>query len=255
MLADLAYFSLLEITDASKHRAFNAYHQLDHRPENLALPGVVWGDRWVVSPDCAALASGSDAELRRKNYITMYWFADPAERSMREWIELGDRTFEWGRRPGTDYERREMFAVMPVKGYVHPRVLVSADALPFRPVRGVHVTVLAVPGPRTAAAEAAFAWYDRVGIPDLLSCPGVAGAWTFTNVGAVFDPPGAPGRNTIRVHVLFLDEDPVEVTAGIDSQKAQWALTGDYAKVGGVLVERLCTPLRAITPWQWDWFE
>ena len=56
MLARKAFFSFTGINDPAKHRDYNEWHQLDHRPENLALPGVVWGERWVHSPDCAAVA-------------------------------------------------------------------------------------------------------------------------------------------------------------------------------------------------------
>ena len=249
MLAKRAFFSFLELTDRSRHQEFNEYHQLDHRPENLALPGVVWGERWVRSPDCAALSSGGDAELGRINYVAMYWFRDPVEESVAEWVELGDLAFQWGRRPETDWARREVGFFRPLKGYVNPRVLVSPDALPFRPVRGMHISILEVPEPRSSAAEAAFRWYDRTHIPDLVACPGVAGAWTFSRNQTGSGQPG------LRVHLLFLDEDPLEVLAGIDQRRKEWAAEGRMHDLDGVIEERLSTPLRTITPWQWDWFD
>jgi hypothetical protein len=255
VLAKKAFFSFLELTDRSKHREFNEYHQLDHRPENLALPGVVWGDRWVRSPDCAEVSSGSDEDLARINYVAMYWFADPVEASLAEWTELGELAFQWGRRPETDYAQRDIGFFRPLKGYVNPRVLVSADALPFRPVRGMHVTCLEVRQPRTSAAEAAFAWYDRVHIPDLVSCPGVAGAWTFSSDGSSFDREGRSIAPGLRVHLLYLDEDPLEVMAGIDQRRKEWDAAGRIPDLDGVIEERLSTPLRPITPWQWDWFD
>ncbi|ANH36663.1 hypothetical protein I601_0209 [Nocardioides dokdonensis FR1436] len=46
---DLVFFSFIRLEEGSAedHRAYNRWHQLDHRPENLALPGVAWGDRPV----------------------------------------------------------------------------------------------------------------------------------------------------------------------------------------------------------------
>ena len=47
MFASRTYFSLSVIEHADRHLDHNLWHQLDHRPENLLLPGVAWGDRWV----------------------------------------------------------------------------------------------------------------------------------------------------------------------------------------------------------------
>lgn len=251
MLANRTFFSFLELTDPTKHREFNEYHQLDHRPENLALPGVVWGDRWVRTPDCAAASTGSDGVLDQIHYVAMYWFAEPLAQTMTEWVQLGTSAFQWGRRPDTDYARRETGFFRPLKGYVNPRVLVSADALPFRPVRGLHVTYLRVAEPGTSAAERAFGWYDRVEIPNLVACPGVAGAWTFTS--DYFGPGSeAPGhRRDLRVHLLYLDEDPLEVLDGIEKRRSEW----DGFDLDGVIEQRIATPLRPIVPWEWDWFD
>jgi hypothetical protein len=38
-------FAALDGAGLDDHRRYNEWHQLDHRPENLALPGVAWGDR------------------------------------------------------------------------------------------------------------------------------------------------------------------------------------------------------------------
>jgi hypothetical protein len=255
MLAKRAFFSFLELTDPTKHKEFNEYHQLDHRPENLALPGVAWGDRWVIPPDCAELTTGSDEAMTRIQYVAMYWFADPVDQSQAEWVELGALACQWGRRPETDWARRDVGFFRPLKGYVNPRVLVSADALPFRPVRGMHVTCVRVLEPGTSAAERAFAWYDRVHIPDLLTCRGVAGAWTFSSDATSFDREGRSVGAGLRVHVLYLDQDPLEVVADIAQRTKEWEAAGRMMDLDGVIDERLATPLRPITPWQWDWFD
>ena len=57
----LSFFSFAEMTDPSQHRTFNEYHQLDHRPANLALPGIYWGERFVRTPPCAAASEAPDA--------------------------------------------------------------------------------------------------------------------------------------------------------------------------------------------------
>ena len=90
MFAARAFFSVMGVTDPSKHRVYNEYHQLDHRPENLALPGVAWGDRWVRSPDCAAASVGSDRDFDDSHYMAMYFLREPLEQNTKAWIELGE---------------------------------------------------------------------------------------------------------------------------------------------------------------------
>ena len=48
------FFSFTEITDPTAHAAYNAWHQLDHLPEQYPLTGIVYGQRWVSTPACRA---------------------------------------------------------------------------------------------------------------------------------------------------------------------------------------------------------
>jgi hypothetical protein len=81
-----------------------------------------------------------------------------------------------------------------VKTYAAPEVQIDADAIPYRPNRGVFITAQdAVEGP---ALDEARRWYDQVHIPELLAVRGMVGCWCFEN---------ADGR-TIRVY--WLEEDP-----------------------------------------------
>jgi hypothetical protein len=65
-------------------------------------------------------------------------------------------------------------------------VLVSAEAVPYRPNKGIHVVVQTV---------------DRPGPPigEWCATPGVAGAWTFAD-------------DTHRISVAWLDDEPLAVT-------------------------------------------
>ncbi|MFE8013856.1 hypothetical protein ACFU3O_14080 [Streptomyces antibioticus] len=254
MFSPLAFFSFVRLTDPSHHREYNEWHQLDHRPENLALPGVVWGERWARTPDCAEVTHTADERYADLDFIAMYWFREPAERSVAEWTELGERSFQWGRRPELAYVKRPFLSFFtPVKGYAAPRALVSAEALPFRPNLGIRLTLTEVTEPRSLASERAFRWHDSVGMPGLLDIPGVAGGWTFsfaysqrpaTDAGA--DRPD-PAPASLRL--LYLDEDPVQVEKEIRAKEAAWEREGGPGAAEEVL---LSGPLRAITPWQ-DW--
>jgi hypothetical protein len=256
MLARKSFFSFVELTDPSRHREYNEYHQLDHRPANLALRSVVWGDRWVRSPDCRARSSATDDRLDGVHYVAMYWFAEPLDESLKEWQELGERSFQWGRKPDTDWSRRKVGSFVPLQGYVHPRVRVSTDVLPFRPVRGMHLTVTRIAEPHAGATEKVYSWYDRTRIPDLVSCPGVAGAWTFysewTTIGT------AEERDTLgrfRLTLLYLDEEPAVFLDERDRRLPEWERDGRGFDTSAVETVLLDTPLRPIEPWRWDWFD
>ena len=256
MLAARTFFSFLELTDPARHREFNAYHQLDHRPANLALPGVVWGDRWVRTPECAATSGAAEGALGRIHYVAMYWFADPVEESVNEWNELGRRAFQQGRMPGAGWTRRDVGFFRPAQGYVSPRVRVSADVLPFRPVRGMHLTVSRMTDPHGAATEEAYSWYDRVHIPDLLTCDGVAGAWTFySDWTTLLDAEQRRTPGGIRVTLLYLDGDPAAFRRDRAAREQQWRAAGRMLDTSAVEHRLLDTTLHAIAPWEWDWFD
>jgi hypothetical protein len=255
MQAEKVFVAFTEV-EPGRHRDYNTWHQLDHRPENLALPGVIWGERWVRSPDCAKVSHGDDDSLTSCHYVTMYWFRAPVETAWAEWLDLGARSYQWGRRPELPYVKRPFGKpFVPVRGYVHPRVLVSADVLPLRPNRGVYITVSEVSGD-TVAVEELFEWYNEVRIPDWLSCRGVAGAWTLVSEEEFRGHrPGQPSPTSTRATVLFFDEDPVDVVAEIESHTAEWAKSGRDRDVTKLERVRFASPLRSIVPWQWDWFD
>ena len=252
MLARKAFFSIMGVTDPAHHQTYNAYHQLDHRPENLALEGVRWGDRWVRSPDCAEWSSGSDRNFDDAHYLTMYWLGGPLEPTLKRWTDLGELAYLMGRRPDLGWRKDHLQAFLdPVKGHVAPRVLVSADALPFRPVRGIHLTVSRFLAHDGGATHDLLAWYDRVRFPQLIATPGVAGLWTFVSADLL-----TPDRDTrssytdrewTRITLLYLDEDPLEVAARLSEQAVP-----DHHNIEDI---RFATPMRAIQPWQWDWFD
>lgn len=251
-----AFFSFTEVPDPARHRDYNAWHQLDHRPENLALPGVRYGERWVRSPDCVA-AAGSTAidALARLHYVNMYWFNEPVEESFRAWQGLADGSFQWGRRTDVGIARRLMMgSFLPVKGYVNPTVLVSPDVLPLRPNRGVVITVTRLVQPRSVAAHDRFAWYDREYLPRLVAQPGVAGAWTFASQSTTLDEGFAAASGSVtfdqqadrepgryRILLVYVDGDPLDHAAAPAPDPVEEVA--------------LHSVLRAITPWQWDWFD
>jgi len=269
MFASKVYFSLTEILDPAHHRTHNEWHQLDHRPENLLLPGVAWGDRWVRSPDCAQASAGLAPEYARTHYAIMYWFREPLRPTLDQFFALSEFSFQWGRSPQIGWTKRPLRGFFsPVKGYVAARVRVSVDALPRRPVRGIHVTISRLRR-HDALAHEAFRWYDEVRIPDLLQCRGAAGAWTFAS-DDLFPPPWEESTpawsfadsgsrlaaaSPLRMTIMYLDEDPLEYLADVAERDAAWRASGRVRDTSSIEDVFFASPFRMIVPWEWNWFD
>ena len=255
MLAEMAFFSFVELTDPSSHGTYNRWHQLDHRPENLALPGVAWGDRWARTGKEAEPVRGTAVD--GTDYVAMYWFRSPVEESIAAWDRLGEASFQWGRGPIIPGVRRPLLGFFrPVKGYAAARVLVDPDVLPYRPNRGLHLTLTRYPEPHSRDAHDAFAWEDTRLIPELLAVDGVAGAWTFS-----FSHPQQHGtlpfKNSVsepagglRIRMLYLDEDPGPVSRAVTQAEQALNAAPDAPRNTGEVL--FASPLQTIIPWQ-DW--
>jgi len=85
----VGFFSFTEITDPTQHRAYNAWHLLDHLPEQHPLDGVAFGQRWVSSPACRAARAVSGPLLDPIHYVTLYLMTEPVDRTLREFLALG----------------------------------------------------------------------------------------------------------------------------------------------------------------------
>ena len=134
----LGFFSFTEVTDPSAHEAYNAWHQLDHLPEQFTIEGINFGRRWVRSPRCRDAESATGSLLDRFHYMTLYFLRDeeviPQFFALAEELRAKDRFFR--------ARRALLSGPFPVVGrWAAPRVAVSPEAVPFRPAGGVHVVV------------------------------------------------------------------------------------------------------------------
>jgi len=244
MLFPMTFFSLSELTDATRHRASMQSYQLDLQPEIMNSPGVALAERWVRPADCAAVGTGSDAALAATHYAELVLFRAPADASIRAYQETCERAVQLGQdRVCMNFQLQEFF--VPLKAYATPRILVAPEVVPFRPARGLYVIVSRFLT-HDAAAEAAFRWYDETRIPDLLGCRGAAGAWLLATE-ALFHWQRDLTQPALRLVLVWLDGDPLEFAADV----RQRTLPGNSA------VEKIlfAGPLRTIVPWQWDWFD
>jgi hypothetical protein len=157
----LGFFSFTEITDPSAHEAYNAWHQLDHLPEQFTLEGVRFGQRWVRSPRCRDAEAATGSVLEPFHYMTLYLLRD--RDVVPPFVKLGERLYADDRFFAA--RRAVLSGPFDVTGsWAAPRVAVSAGAVPFRPSQGVYVVV----GPPVDGAT-------------LVDVPGVAGAWQFAD--------------------------------------------------------------------------
>jgi hypothetical protein len=234
----IGFFSFTEITDPSEHRAYNEWHQLDHMPEQYPLPGLAFGQRWVSTPACRAARATNGALLAATHYMTLYLMTEPVDTTLEEFHALGDQLRSLGR---FHLHRRALLSgPFDVRSATAaPRVLVSAEAVPYRPNRGVHVVVEQWPPPGATSGPD-----PGDSGAELVEVPGVAGVWTFVS-DAEHRHVWHPGRH--RITVTYLDEDPLTVSASLDDVTRRRAAAGARIVFAGVF--------ETITPWRWDWFD
>jgi len=243
-----AFFSFTQILHSSDHRAYNRWHQLDHRPENLALTGVGSGERWVRTPECREISDFSPL-FSELHYVNSYLFQSPANEAIIRWQELAERSFQWGRREDIHLSQRLLMEFFrPIRTYVSPNLRLSNDALPHRPNRGIYLVATEEKDPRSTEAEKANAWWDSEYIPQQIRRTGVVGCMTFaseTNFSSHADMVGVAAISSIRISVFYLDEDPLEVSKNFDLA----------TKNSSSSIVLSAGPLLAIQPWSWDWFD
>jgi hypothetical protein len=232
----IGFFSFTEVTDPAEHRSYNEWHQLDHMPEQYPLAGVVYGQRWVVTPACRRARSIESGALASVHYMTLYLMGEPVDETLDEFRALGERLRAVGR--FHEHRRSHLSGPFAVTGMLAAqRVLISAEAIPYRPNCGVYVVV----------REAAAGGPDGDGLAEaLVGVGGVAGVWTFAT-SRRYDRHGwHPGHKTITV--CYLDGDPLNTAVELGALVR-------VAVDGGNRPALLAGPLETITPWSWDWFD
>jgi hypothetical protein len=208
----LGFVSFTEV-EAGAHDSYNEWHLFDHLPEQLPIPGIAWGQRWVLTPELRERAVLTPP-LDRVHYVTLYLIAEPVEPTIARFFELAKEL----RAADRFHEQRvsHLSGGFELDGtVVAPRVLVSAEAVPYRPHTGVHVCV-------QPAREPA-------GLDELIAVDGVVGAWTFKG-------------DEHRITWCWLDSNPEHIDRAL----------ADVPAPGATFAATLRTidPFRP-----WDWFD
>lgn len=236
----IGFFSFTEITDPGAHVAYNAWHQLDHLPEQLPVPGIAWGQRWVSTPACRALRAVDGERLAPIHYVTLYLMTEPVTETLRAFAALAEELHRQDR--FFEARRSRLSGPFDVLGAAAaPRVQVSAAAVPYRPNTGVYVMVEEAVSDDGGDADL---WRRPDDQQALITVDGVAGVWMFA---AREDGLGRwrPGRH--RITVCYLDGDPLRVA------KALWPVLESRRRDD--LRTVFAGPFETVTPWHWDWFE
>lgn len=221
MKATFGFVSFTEVAPG-EHRSYNEWHLFDHLPEQLPLAGIVWGQRWVLTP---ALRERCAAEppLDRIHYVTLYLLAEPIDATLAEFMALA-RTL---RSLGRFHEQRTSHLSGPLaveSWHTADPARISAEAVPFRPCTGVHVRLEVATGQP---------------VPTTAELPGMAGSWTFVGRPALSPAELAP----LRATWTWLDGDPshtaVAAAAAAAHQGVVFDGTFETVDPGGA----------------WDWFD
>lgn len=250
----VGFFSFTEITDPKEHRAYNAWHQLDHMPEQLPLRGIAHGQRWVHTPACRRARLACEPPFEPVHYVTLYLMTEPVEQTLEEFYALGAELSALGR---FHRHRRSHFGgpFRLIKTCAAPRTRISPEALPYRPNRGVFVVVHEPVEPAEPERIDEYTeWLDVVHYPDMLEIDGVAGLWTFaTHESVAGGAARAPGAQ--RVTVYYLDDEPLSVVERINERGVQHREAGRLPDFSGTMKLLFAGPFETVTPWQWDWFD
>lgn len=173
----VGFFSLTSGAVGGDDDSYLEWHLLDHQPEQYSIPGIRLGTRWRADDECVALRLAASDDLAPVRHAVSYLMTEPVDDTLRQFARLGRRMAESGRLPVRAVSNL-LGAYHLLQAHASPRVLVSPEAIPFRPHLGVVLLVESVRG-QPADVEAWARWHHAEHVPGLLATPGVAGVLSF----------------------------------------------------------------------------
>ena len=184
--------------------------------------------------------------LRSVHYMTLYLMTEPVKETIDEFIDLGQQLYSLGR--FHQYRRAHVSGPHQwLDAHVAPRVRIASETLPYRPNRGVYVTVEEpLPGVRTEDyLKWARRWHEEEA-DRWDSVDGISGSWSFATSPFLRDARTTAGNRRITVH--YLDGNPLEVADEVGPLlEDRWANAPVRPIHAG--------PYETINPYQWDWFD
>ena len=238
----VGFFSLSHRSTTGDDRPYLNWHQLDHMPEQYQLPGMVVGQRWASTPSCRAARAAAVDDWSLVDHVVCYMMGNPVDDTIDEFLTLGRHLAELGRFSQT-LPPHYRGALRLLEAQAAPRALIGAEVVPFRPHRGVYLIVEEL---TESVDQDAFIQRMHVEVlPDLVSVPGVAGAWTFATTPSIRRPAFTKGH--YRMTLCYLDEDPATV-----GERLAPVLEKAWSGAPARLV--LAAPYESMMVWDWNRF-
>jgi len=238
----VGFFSLSHRSPTGDDRPYLEWHQLDHMPEQYQLPGLILAQRWASTPACRAARAAEVDDWSQVEHVVCYLMGNPVDETIDEFLALGRHLAELGRFPRS-LPSRYRGGLRLLEAHAAPRALVSAEVVPFRPHRGVY---LIVEEPTDPAAQDEYLQRRHTELlPELVSVPGVAGAWTYTTTPSIRRPMFTDGH--FRMTVCYLDEEPATVAGRLAPVVAR-------AQASAPSRVLLAAPFESMMIWDWDRF-
>ena len=187
-----------------RHRAFNEWHDTDHRPENHGqIDHIYHSVRYVAEREQLAARQVLEGGLAGPGgeYLAMYWSTASPEQLLYDMTVVRERLRLLGRCEPINRDFRAVWRdrVHVVRAYVPPGSILSADAVPLAPHDGVVATLGQYPPELAAWARR----HDDEFVPRLLAGGDVAGIFTFM--------PMKEQDHHLFVHLWFTTGDPLAV--------------------------------------------
>lgn len=185
------------------------WHLMDHMPEQYSLPGIAFGQRWIADGkylDARLIAEGASGNIGN---VVNYLVREPVVETLDDFMSLGARLSAAGRYP-IARPALQISAARLLHRVAAPRVMVSANVIPFRPHRGVLLLVEDRPSEDDADW---LAWIQRENLPELLLLDGVAGAWMFASPEDWLPESSLWSERRQYVTVVYIDGEPLSTAA------------------------------------------
>ncbi len=199
------FFSLSHRSATGDDRQYLEWHQMDHMPEQYQLPGLVLGQRWVSTPACRTTRAAAVDDWSLVEHVVCYLMGEPLGETLDDFFELGGHLADLGRFPHS-LPSQYRGGLRLLEAHAAPRVLVSSEVVPFRPHRGVYLIVDEPDG--TDQNRFVQRIHAEI-VPELISVPGVAGAWTYATSASIRHRLFSAGQ--LRMTLCYLDDVPASV--------------------------------------------
>jgi hypothetical protein len=176
MKAKFGVFSLSASSPDGNDARYLEWHHLDHLPQQYEIEGMLYGQRWVSTPECRAMRTAQSDRFQPVNHVVHYLLGEPVAKAVDDFFALRDHLIEVGRFPER-LPNRLVAGCEPVEVHAAASAYVTADIVPYRPNRGVYLVIERADPPHDRVSDTAR--WSPADVDALLAIDGVAGLWTF----------------------------------------------------------------------------